>query len=243
MRETDLAFGLVERFARCFSEHSVEDLLRQRIYGIALGCEDLNDHDALRHDQLLATVVGKSDPTGRSRAQERDKGKPLSGKSTLNRLELTGEMVDPSNRYRKIVRSFVEIFLQRHETAPRRMVLDLDATDDPLHGDREGKFFHGYHDAYCYLPLYIFCGSHLLCATLREANIGKAEHVRCGSHRPPTSWPTRCATWAHTHGARSMRHDPAETAQDRRADENQRQARVVRDGLGPSLPGRLCRRA
>lgn len=190
LRETDLLFGIVARFSRCFTdhrdaaliEHSVEELLRQRIYGIALGYEDLNDHDRLRHDPLLATLVGKSDPTGQSRVQERDKGKALAGKSTLNRLELTGERVDPSNRYQKIVadtgkiaRFFAEIFLQRHATAPERIVLDLDATDDPLHGDQEGKFFHGYYDAYCYLPLYIFCGSHLLCATLREANIDGAD--------------------------------------------------------------------
>jgi hypothetical protein len=165
-------------------EHGVEELLRQRIFGIALGYEDLNDHDSLRADHLLATLVGKRDPTGRSRVFERDRGKPLAGKSTLNRLELTPAEVDPSNRYRKITadfsriaRYFVEVFLQRHATAPKRIVLDLDATDDPLHGDQEGKFFHGYYDAYCYLPLYIFCEGHLLCATLRESNIDGADEA------------------------------------------------------------------
>ena len=191
LREVDLFYGLTERFSWCFTdhrdadliEHSVGDLVRQRIYGIALGYEDLNDHDRLREDHLLAAVVGKADAAGQSRLRARDRGKPLAGKSTLNRLELTGERLDPANRYRKIVadesrlaRFFVEVFLQRSgPEPPRRIVLDLDATDDPLHGDQEGKFFHGYYDAYCYLPLYIFCGGHLLCATLRESNIDGAE--------------------------------------------------------------------
>jgi len=194
LREVEDRFGIIGRFAECFTdhrnpdliEHTVEQLLAQRIYGLALGYEDLCDHDKLRHDQLLATLVGKKDPTGQDRQQGRDSGKALAGKSTLNRLELTGEKVDPKNRYRKIVadqesleRFFVEAFLGLREAtgggaAPKRIVLDLDATDDPLHGDQMGKFFHGYYKHYCYLPLYIFCGDDLLCARLRPSNIDAA---------------------------------------------------------------------
>ena len=175
--------GIVRRFAACFEdyrrpdlvEHSVLELLSQRIYGLALAYEDLNDHDGLRTDPLLATVVGKADPTGADRRQEQDRGKPLAGKSTLNRLEWG---VRGQSRYHKILldqaavdRFFVEVFLHSFKRAPKQIVLDLDATDDPLHGQQEGRFFHGYYGCYCYLPLYIFCGSHLLCARLRRSNI------------------------------------------------------------------------
>jgi hypothetical protein len=177
---------IVSRFAVCFEdareagqvEHSVEELLRQRVFGLALGYEDLNDHDELRSDALLAAVVGKSDPTGEQRARERDRGKALAGKSTLNRLEwgVAGEVFD--DRYRRIAVSpeavdafFVEVFLDAHEEVPEEIVLDLDATDDPLHGQQEGRFFHGYYNCYCYLPLYVFCGAHLLCARLRRSDI------------------------------------------------------------------------
>jgi hypothetical protein len=139
-----------------------------------LGYEDLNDHDVLRTDPLLATIVGKADPTGGDRLQEQDRGKPLAGKSTLNRLEWGAVTQD---RYRKIAvdteavdRFFVVAFLSAHEQAPAQIILDLDATDDPLHGQQEGRFFHGYYGEYCYLPLYIFCGTHVLCARLRESN-------------------------------------------------------------------------
>lgn len=183
LAEVDRRLGLLEQFAACFKdhrnpdqvEHSVEELVRQRVFGLALGYEDLNDHDELRTDPLLASVVGKADPTGSDRRQEQDRGKPLAGKSTLNRLELGTVKQD---RYRKISldtkavdRFFVDIFLAVHQQAPAEIVLDLDATDDPVHGDQEGRFFHGYYGGYCYLPLYIFCGSHLLCARLREANV------------------------------------------------------------------------
>mgnify|MGYP001821238793 CR=1 FL=1 len=162
-------------------EHSVEDLLRQRIFGLALGYEDLNDHDQLRYDPLLATLVGKQDPTGQDRPRQRDRGKALAGKSTLNRLELTPRGAREESRYKKIVADsgqiealFVDVFLQLNRTPPKRIVLDLDATDDPIHGDQLGKFFHGYYKSYCYLPLYIFCGDHLLCAKLRPADIDGA---------------------------------------------------------------------
>lgn len=183
LAEVDRRLQLLEQFAACFKdhrkpdlvEHSVEDLVRQRVFGLALGYEDLNDHDELRTDPLLASVVGKADPTGSDRRQEQDRGKPLAGKSTLNRLELGTVKQD---RYRKISldteavdRFFVDVFLSAHPKAPAEIVLDLDATDDPLHGEQEGRFFHGYYGGYCYLPLYIFCGSHLLCARLREANV------------------------------------------------------------------------
>jgi hypothetical protein len=160
---TDRAIGLVQRFAACFDddrvrgqiEHTVETMVAQRVFGIALGYEDLVDHDQLRHDPVPATLVGK--------LRARRKGcAPLAGKSTLNRLEHAP--VGPS-RYHKIghdgeaiERLFVDLFLDAHKTPPGRIVLDLDATDDPLHGHQEGRFFHGYYDCHCYLPLYVFCG-------------------------------------------------------------------------------------
>jgi hypothetical protein len=183
LAEVDRRLGLLELFAACFQdhrnpalvEHSIEELVRQRVFGLALGYEDLNDHDELRTDPRLASAAGKADPTGSDRRQEQDRGKPLAGKSTLNRLEWGTVKQD---RYRKISldieavdRFFVDVFLAAYQKAPAEIVLDLDATDDPLHGDQEGRFFHGYYGGYCYLPLYIFCGSHLLCSRLREANV------------------------------------------------------------------------
>jgi hypothetical protein len=177
---------IIGRFADCFVdhrdaeviEHPVADLVAQRVYGLALGYEDVNDHDELRADPLLATVVGKSDPTGSRRRCERDRGKPLAGKSTLNRLE-GGIGADPSRHDYKRVgvneqaveRLFVEVFLEAYQEPPEEVVLDLDATHDPLHGKQEGRFFHGFYGCYCYLPLYIFSGQHLLCAKLRRSNI------------------------------------------------------------------------
>ena len=182
LSEVERRRGILRQFASCFRdqrnpayiEHSLEELVRQRVLGLALAYEDLNDHDELRTDPLLATVVGKADPTGNDRRQEQDRGKPLAGKSTLNRLEWGAVKQD---RYRKISvdskavdRFLVETFLSAHESVPSQVVLDLDATDDPLHGEQEGRFFHGYYGGYCYLPLYIFCGSHLLCALLRSSD-------------------------------------------------------------------------
>jgi Transposase DDE domain group 1 len=186
LREVDRKLGVIERFAECFVdhrspesiEHPVEDLLRQRVFGLALGYEDLVDHDELRRDALLAACVGKQDPTGRDRKRERDRGSALAGKSTLNRLEWGLAELAAGDRYHRIAvdtaaldRFFVELFLDSYEEVPERIILDFDATDDPLHGAQEGRFFHGYYDCYCYLPLYVFSGKHLLCARLRRSNI------------------------------------------------------------------------
>jgi len=186
LREVEKRIRIIGRFAKCFTdyrqaariEHSVEELVAQRVYALALGYEDLNDHDTLRHDPLLALVCDKVDPFGHQRAREQDQGKGLAGKSTLNRLELTGREASHASRYKKITidhesvdELLVDVFLDSYRRPPKRIVLDADATDDPVHGAQEGRFFHGYYGHYCYLPLYIFCGHHLLCARLREANI------------------------------------------------------------------------
>jgi hypothetical protein len=189
LRETERATRIIRQFADCFTdhrnpvfiEHTVNELISQRIYGLALGYEDLNDHDQLRYDPLLAVMVGKRDPTGKDRFTQRDQGKPLAGKSTLNRLELTPVRATRKSRYKKITADrqkiqqyFLDIFFQSHQRAPKRIVIDLDATDDPLHGNQSGRFFHGYYKSYCYLPLYVFCGEHLLSARLRPSNIDGA---------------------------------------------------------------------
>ena len=189
LREVEARTGLLAKLARCFDdyrdeeliEHSVTDLIKQRVFALALGYEDLNDHDQLRADPLLATLVGKRDVTGAERLDRRDQGKPLAGKSTLNRLELTPARASIKSRYKKIVARqnaiaawFVDAFLQLNPQPPEEIVLDLDATDDPLHGEQAGRFFHGYYKSYCYLPLYIFCGEHLLLAKLRPSNIDAA---------------------------------------------------------------------
>src|SRR5271154_970300 len=174
LRQAERKIGLLRRVAACFTdyrqperiEHRLEEMLAQRIYGLALGYEDLNDHEQLRQDPLLGVLAGK-----------RDLGEPLAGKSTLNRLELTPAGSPAAERYNKITYSpeaidelLVTLFLESHSQAPQSIVLDLDATDTPLHGKQEARFFHGYYDSYCYLPLYIFCGDQLLCARLRAAN-------------------------------------------------------------------------
>ena len=177
--KTDRALGLVDRLAACFTdyrkpeliEHRVATLVGQRVFGIALGYEDLNDHDELRRDPVMAVLAGKLE-AGRSNCA------PVAGKSTLNRLELSRET---ATRYHKIAAVpnaieslFVTLFLEAYKTPPEEIILDIDATDDPLHGHQEGRFFHGYYDGYCYLPLYVFCGRHLLAAKLRPANIDAA---------------------------------------------------------------------
>jgi hypothetical protein len=176
---TDHAVKLTERFAACFDdvrrqpliEHEVVTLVGQRVFGIALGYEDLNDHDELRHDPMMAVLAGKL------QARRRDCA-PVAGKSTLNRLELS--RLQPTRYHRishnpmAIKKLLVDLFLEAHERAPSEIILDLDATDDPVHGNQEGRFFHGYYDCYCYLPLYVFCGRHLLAAKLRPASMDAA---------------------------------------------------------------------
>jgi hypothetical protein len=208
LRKVEQITGILRQFAACFDdhrdpdrvEHRLEHLVAQRAYGLALGYEDLNDHDDLRRDPLLAAVVGVSEPTGKDRARARDRGKALAGKSTLNRLELTPVGADGDSRYKKITcrtrdveRLLVSLFLQAHPRPPERIVLDIDATDDPIHGRQLGRFFHGYYKNYCYLPLYIFCGDHLLCARLRPADIdastGAVKHLRRIVAQIREAWP------------------------------------------------------
>jgi hypothetical protein len=180
LREADRAIGLIERVAACFIDHrdveqvihALPTLIGQRIVAIALGYEDVNDHDTLRFDPVLALF------SDRLEAKRKDCA-PLAGKSTINRLEHAPR--DGGERYHKIghdakalERVFVDVFLDAYGKPPEEIVLDLDATDDPLHGDQEGRFFHGYYDCWCYLPLYIFCGRHLLAAKLRRSNIDAA---------------------------------------------------------------------
>jgi hypothetical protein len=195
---TDRQLRLIERFAGCFTDHraaelvvhEVAGLVGQRILGLALGYEDLIDHDQLRHDPVMAVLGGKLE------AQRPDCA-PLAGKSTLNRLELS--QAEPT-RYHKISHDaaaieglFVDLFLDAHTARPPQITLDLDATDDPLHGHQEERFFHGYYDSYCYLPLYVFCGRHLLAAKLRPANIdasaGSVEEMARIVTRIRARWP------------------------------------------------------
>ena len=194
----DRRIDLVGRLAGCFRdardprfvEHSVATLVGQRVFGIALGYEDLTDHDELRHDPVMAVLAGRLEA-------RRDDCAPVAGKSTLNRLELSRET---ATRYHKVSHEpsaiealFVDLFLEAHTKAPKEIVLDLDATDDPVHGHQEGRFFHGYYDEYCYLPLYVFCGRHLLAAKLRRSNIdgsaGSVEEVARIVAHIRTRWP------------------------------------------------------
>src|SRR6266704_5072499 len=175
LREVEKRVKILRQFAACFTdyrnpdliEHPVEELVAQRVYGLALGYEDLNDHEELRNDPLLAVLVEKANPSSQV----------LAGKSTLNRLELTKETASRKERYKKIVldhgavdRLLVEVFLQAHREEPKEIILDLDASDDPLHGQQEGRFFHGFYGHYCYLPLFAFVGSIPLWAELRTSD-------------------------------------------------------------------------
>ena len=222
LRQADRKIGLLRRLASCFRdgrqpdrvEHNLEEMLAQRIYGLALGYEDLNDHEQLRTDPLLALLAGK-----------REIEEPLAGKSTLNRLELTPAGSPLAERYHKISYSpeaiddlLVTLFLESHRKPPQQIVVDLDATDTPLHGQQEGRFFHGYYGHYCYLPLYIFCEDHLLCARLRPSNqdssAGSLEEVerivaQIRAHWPKTQILLRADSgfcreelmaWCETHG-------------------------------------------
>jgi hypothetical protein len=176
LQEADSKMNLLARFSQCFMdrrnpvliEHSIEQMIRQRVYALALGYEDLNDHEQLRQDPLWSALAGKAHPGT----------EPLAGKSTLNRMELGAGI---ASRYKKITfwrdsvdELLVNVFLDAHPVAPQQIVLDIDTTDMALHGNQEGKFYHGYYKHYCYLPLYIFCGDHVLCARLRPSSIGPA---------------------------------------------------------------------
>jgi hypothetical protein len=196
--QADRVIGMTKRLAGCFTdtrdvrfiEHTVTTLVRQRVFGIALGYEDLNDHDELRHDPVLATAIGKLEANRKDCA-------PAAGKSTLNRLELSRAL---PTRYHKIAHDgsaiehlLVDLFIESHKQAPEEIILDLDATDDPIHGHQEGRFFHGYYDCYCYLPLYIFCGDQLLASKLRVSNIdgaaGATEEVERIIAQLRKAWP------------------------------------------------------
>src|SRR3954469_3197542 len=194
LRETDRRMKVLARFSQCFLDrrnpalvqHPVEQMLAQRIYGLALGYEDLNDHEQLRQDPLLKLLAGKPDLK-----------EPLAGKSTLNRMELGDGL---PNRYKKITfwrdaidDLLVQVFLEAHTTAPEQIVLDIDTTDFAIHGEQEGRFYHGYYDHYCYLPLYVFAGEHVLCARLRPSNIdpsaGSRKEIERIVRRIRTVWP------------------------------------------------------
>lgn len=222
LREVDRVTRILAQFAACFRDHReptrithpVAALVRQRVYGLALGYEDLNDHEHLRHDPLFAVLAEAADLTA-----------PLAGKSTLNRLELSAATVEDAERYKKIAvdhaavdQMLVAVFVQAHPVPPTEIVLDLDATDDPVHGTQEGRFFHGYYGHYCYLPLYIFAGEHLLCARLRtaaiDASAGALEEVQRIVAQLRAVWPAvqitlradsgfcrdALMTWAEAHG-------------------------------------------
>jgi len=195
LRETNRRINLLGRFSQCFLdgrnpaliEHRIEEMLAQRVYGLALGYEDLNDHEQLRHDPLLQVLVDKAEPGKEA----------LAGKSTLNRMEL-GD--GTPNRYKKITfwrdaidDLLVDVFLEAHKGAPEQIVLDIDTTDFAIHGEQEGRFYHGYYDHYCYLPLYVFAGEHVLCARLRPSNIDPAAGSRKEIERIVTqiraAWP------------------------------------------------------
>ena len=181
---------ILRRFADCFTdhrdltrvEHTARDLIAQRVLAIALGYEDVNDHERLRLDPLLAAVAGKSDPRGRRRRHAADRGRALAAPSTIHRLELSHPGLAAEDRYCRIGLDsaaadelLIDLMLEAHDEPPEEIVLDLDATDDAIHGKQQGRFFHGYYDCYCYLPLYIFSGDHLLCARLRTSDRDAAD--------------------------------------------------------------------
>jgi hypothetical protein len=208
LREVEQRTGIISRLAQQFTdhrnpertEHTLSELISQRVMAIALGYEDLNDHDALNADHLLAVAIGKTDPSGRNRNRAADRGKALASSSTLNRLELSKAEAAQEDRYKKIAADLsgmdqllIDIFVQSYKRPPQQIWLDLDATDDPVHGAQEGRFFHGYYRHYCYLPLYVFSGEHLLCARLRPSNIdgaaGSVEELSWIVARIRQRWP------------------------------------------------------
>ena len=192
LREVEKRTGILCRMSECFAdhrdperiEHTVKSLVKQRVMGLCLGYEDVNDHDELCRDRMMALLCESDDMKGERRHKGSDRGKPLAGKSTLNRMELR-PCKERDRRYKKIEADtagldalLVDVFLEAHEDdGPKDVVLDVDATDDALHGEQEGRYFHGYYKNYCYLPLYIFCGGHLLCARLRTADVDAASGV------------------------------------------------------------------
>lgn len=190
LREVEKQGNIIGRLAECFEdhrdparvEHSVKRLVAQRVFGFCLGYEDLNDHDSLRDDPALALALECSDITGQDRVRQRDKGHPLASSKTLNRLELSSEETAAEGRYKRVAADFeemdallVNLFMDSFPAPPERIILDLDATDDVLHGNQERRFYHGYYHTYCYLPLYIVCGNHVLVARLRRSNIDASE--------------------------------------------------------------------
>jgi len=200
--------GILRRFAGCFTdhrdasrvEHTAEDLVSQRVLAIALGYEDVNDHERLRLDPLFAAVAGKSDPKGRGRRHSADMGRALAAPSTIHRLELSHPGLAADDRYcrigldpRAVDELLVDLMIEAHDDPPEEIILDLDATDDPIHGKQQGRFFHGYYDCYCYLPLYIFAGDHLLCARLRKSDrdgaAGSLEELGRIVPRIRAAWP------------------------------------------------------
>ena len=216
LKKLERRTAIVRRFAACFEdyrnpnqiEHPLLDLIAQRVFGLALGYEDLNDHDDLRSDPMLAVALAKDDVKGQQRRRAQDRGKALAGKSTLNRLELTAPDYSGNPRQKEsdkpetkkitvdpesVDALLVDLFLEAHEQVPEQIVLDLDATGDVLYGRQEGRFYHGYYHDYCYLPLYVFCGEHLLCARLRMSNIDASadsvEELEPVVARIRQSWP------------------------------------------------------
>ena len=210
LREVEQRLGIIDSFVDCFHDYrdpdriefSVRELLTQQIMGLALGYEDLNDHDFLRHDRLLALIVGRSDITGQDRRDAQDRGKPLAGKSTLNRLQLTPPGPSENSRYKKIAANIesihdtlIDLFIRLRslQGTPDELIIDFDATDDPVHGDQLGKFFHGYYGQYCFMPLYAFCDGWPLVAQLRPSNIdgaaGTREHLARIVPKLRAAWP------------------------------------------------------
>src|SRR5437660_3836507 len=194
LRQTDKRLKLLPRLAECFLdgrnqdliEHSVLEMLSHRVYGLALGYEDVNDHEQLRNDPVFGVLAGR-----------KELDEPLAGKSTLNRMELGAGVKD---RYKKITfwkegfdELLVKVFIEAQTQAPEQFILDIDTTDLPLHGKQEGRFFHGYYDSYCYLPLYVFCGEHVLCARLRpsnsDASAGSLAEIERIVGQIRTAWP------------------------------------------------------
>ena len=186
LREVEESCHILDRIAGCFSdhrdpsrvEHSLNRLLGQRIFGLCMGYEDLNDHDRLRDDPILCLALGCEDIEGEERVRDRDKGHALASSKTLNRLELSVEETAAKDRYKrmaanmkKLHKLLTEFFLESYEEPPERIILDLDTTDDVLHGNQEGRSYNGYYGHHCYLPLYVTCGEHVVASVTRPSNI------------------------------------------------------------------------